>query len=248
MMSAGAIGYLSKSCEPRDVVFAIRRVIHGQRYIEGNVARALLEQGMDGRRTPIDDLSRRELEGLTMVSHAHTQDGIARRLCVSTKTVSTARTGAPRPPPGGPPPPGAPAGPGPAAGPAASASPTPMSPIYRGTTVCGRPPGPDELRRRASDPRGGGGARAVFCGGLRLSSPRTRPVPLRSFLRSQSFRPNPSTTWPSLGPRTRSASLVRVRPSCSSIPFPAPPSSPSAPQRGSATAASAEFIARSSPK
>lgn len=92
MMSAGAIGYLSKSCEPRDVVFAIRSVIHGQRYIEGNVARALLEQGMDGRRTPIDDLSRRELEVLTMVSHAHTQDDIARRLCVSPKTVSTYRT------------------------------------------------------------------------------------------------------------------------------------------------------------
>ena len=92
MMAAGAVGYLSKSCETRDLVHAIRSVIHGQRYIEGNVARALLEQGIDGRRTPIDELSKRELEVLTMVSHAHTQDDIARQLCVSPKTISTYRT------------------------------------------------------------------------------------------------------------------------------------------------------------
>ena len=92
MLSAGACGYLSKSCTPQELVSAVRGVTHGQRYVNADVAGNLVVNGLKGRQTPIDELSRRELEVLVMVSSAQSQQEIAQRLSVSPKTVSTYRT------------------------------------------------------------------------------------------------------------------------------------------------------------
>ena len=64
----------------------------GQRYMNGEVARNLFIQRVDGDGTPIDDLSRRELEVLLHVSRADNLQTIAQALNISPKTVSTYRT------------------------------------------------------------------------------------------------------------------------------------------------------------
>ncbi|MEM7407853.1 MAG: response regulator [Pseudomonadota bacterium] len=92
MMEAGACGYLSKSCTPAELVNAVHSVTHGQRFVNAEVASSLVASGMDGRRSPINDLSSRELQVLLMVSQAHSQSQIANQLCISPKTVSTYRT------------------------------------------------------------------------------------------------------------------------------------------------------------
>jgi two-component system, NarL family, invasion response regulator UvrY len=92
MLSAGACGYLSKACSARELFNAVRSVVQGHRYVSGDVARRMVVAGVDARRTPVDELSRRELEVLVMVSQAQTQHEIAESLCVSPKTVSTYRT------------------------------------------------------------------------------------------------------------------------------------------------------------
>ena len=92
MLSAGACGYLSKACSARELINAVRSVVQGQRYISGDVARRMVVAGVDAARSPVDELSRRELEVLVMVSQAQSPREIARSLCVSPKTVSTYRT------------------------------------------------------------------------------------------------------------------------------------------------------------
>ena len=92
MLSAGACGYLSKACAARELINAVRSVVQGHRYVSGDVARRMVVAGVDAKRSPVDDLSRRELEVLVMVSQAQTQREIAQSLCVSPKTVSTYRT------------------------------------------------------------------------------------------------------------------------------------------------------------
>ena len=92
VLASGASGYLSKSCTPKELIRAVRSVTHGQRYVNADVACNLVVSGFEGNNTPIDELSKRELEVLVMVSSAQSQSQIAERLSVSPKTVSTYRT------------------------------------------------------------------------------------------------------------------------------------------------------------
>ena len=92
LFDAGAVGYLSKDGESRELESAVRSVMFGQRYMNGEVARNLFIQRVDGEGTPIDDLSRRELEVLLHVSRADNLQTIAQALNISPKTVSTYRT------------------------------------------------------------------------------------------------------------------------------------------------------------
>ena len=92
MFEAGAVGYLSKTGEREELENAVRSVMFGQRYMDGEVARNLLMHRMRGSKTPIDELSRRELEVLVHLSKACTLSNIAEKLSISPKTVSTYRT------------------------------------------------------------------------------------------------------------------------------------------------------------
>ena len=47
---------------------------------------------IDGRHSPVDDLSPRELEVMLLVSQGHNLQEMSDRLCISPKTVSTLRS------------------------------------------------------------------------------------------------------------------------------------------------------------
>jgi len=84
-LSAGALGYLLKDCDPKDVVAAVRSVARGDVPIDPRVARALLP-GAGGQRSD-DALSARELQVLRLLARGQANKQIGRALGISERTV-----------------------------------------------------------------------------------------------------------------------------------------------------------------
>ena len=84
-LAAGAVGYLLKDCEPRDLLAAVRAAAQGHAPLDPRVAKALLPSAEPAR--PADDLSPRELQVLRLVTSGLANKQIARRLGISESTV-----------------------------------------------------------------------------------------------------------------------------------------------------------------
>lgn len=87
-LDVGGLGFVSKSCAPEELAEAVKRVAAGQPYIEHPIATRLAMN----RERPVDhrlkDMTQREMEVLLMYVRGESVTGIAKRLCVSNKTVS----------------------------------------------------------------------------------------------------------------------------------------------------------------
>lgn len=84
-LAAGAVGYLLKDCEPRDLLAAVRAAAQGHAPLDPRVAKALLPSAEPAR--PVDDLSPRELQVLRLVTRGLANKQIARNLGISESTV-----------------------------------------------------------------------------------------------------------------------------------------------------------------
>ena len=84
-LAAGAVGYLLKDTDPRDVISAVRQAAAGHVPIDARVAQALLP----GSQTPAagHTLSGREAEVLSLVAQGMANKQIARQLGISERTV-----------------------------------------------------------------------------------------------------------------------------------------------------------------
>lgn len=84
-LAAGAVGYLLKDSDPRDVIAAVRQAAAGHVPIDARVAQALLP----GSQTPAagHTLSGREAEVLSLVAQGMANKQIARQLGISERTV-----------------------------------------------------------------------------------------------------------------------------------------------------------------
>jgi len=92
-VEAGALGYITKQSAPEQLVKAIRQLKAGQRYFSARAADALalrVALGAKGQ-SPLDMLSRRELEVLRRLALGHTNREIASAYNISIKTVDTYR-------------------------------------------------------------------------------------------------------------------------------------------------------------
>lgn len=85
-LKCGARGYLTKYCEPEEVIDGIRRVAAGRRAFSPEIAEVLAGEalGSDG---PLTQLTPREFEVLRMLAHGESASGIASSMCLSPKTV-----------------------------------------------------------------------------------------------------------------------------------------------------------------
>lgn len=90
LLNAGASGYLTKGCASEELVQAIRQVNDGSRYISGDIAQQLaLSMLPGGNRSPLDELSSREIEVMMMLVQGEEVQTIAETLHISHKTVRT---------------------------------------------------------------------------------------------------------------------------------------------------------------
>jgi DNA-binding NarL/FixJ family response regulator len=83
-LEAGAIGYLLKDCDPRDVLAAIRSAASGHAPLDPRVARVLLPSTAP---KVSDSLSARELEVLQLVAKGLPNKLIGRNLGITERTV-----------------------------------------------------------------------------------------------------------------------------------------------------------------
>ena len=91
-LESGACGYLTRGCEPAEVVTAVRRASEGRRYVDAEVAQSMVIDRLNPGSSAIATLTARELTVMVMVSSGYDRQTISERLCLSPKTVSTYRT------------------------------------------------------------------------------------------------------------------------------------------------------------
>ncbi len=83
-LAAGAVGYLLKDCDPREVLAAIRSAALGHAPLDPRVARALLPSATS---RVSDTLSVRELQVLRLVTRGLANKQIGRALGITERTV-----------------------------------------------------------------------------------------------------------------------------------------------------------------
>ena len=86
-LEAGAHGYVSKNAAPGELLTAVRRIAHGERYIEAEIAQALILNDSKGVE-PLDALKPREIEIMRLLSSGCSLSEIAAALGVSYKTAA----------------------------------------------------------------------------------------------------------------------------------------------------------------
>jgi DNA-binding NarL/FixJ family response regulator len=92
VLRLGASGYLSKQCEPEEIVLAIRTTASGKRYVQPEIAELLAtHEAGDSRRQLHEMLSQREFQLLLHFAKGETSAEIAKTLSLSPKSVTTYR-------------------------------------------------------------------------------------------------------------------------------------------------------------
>lgn len=91
-LRAGALGYLTKSSEPDELIAAVRSVCEGRRYITATLADKLAQNLSEpGDKPPHERLSDREFEVFRMLASGKEVKEVAADLGLSVKTISTHR-------------------------------------------------------------------------------------------------------------------------------------------------------------
>ena len=91
-LRAGALGFVQKRSSITEIVQAVLTVLDGRRYLSPEVVASLGDVAIDAARSPLESLSAREREVLQLTVAGATSASIARRLCLSPKTVETYRS------------------------------------------------------------------------------------------------------------------------------------------------------------
>ena len=89
LLEAGAFGYVGKGGDAQELVRAVHDVAMGRRYLGTTIAQNLALANLEGSESPFDALSPRELEVALLLTQGLRQEEIARRLCLSAKTINT---------------------------------------------------------------------------------------------------------------------------------------------------------------
>jgi DNA-binding NarL/FixJ family response regulator len=88
---AGAAGYLTKESAPEELIYALRKVAEGGKYMSPALAERLASRFASHEKLPHEVLSDREYQVLHFLATGKTVSEIAKQLTLSVKTVSTYR-------------------------------------------------------------------------------------------------------------------------------------------------------------
>jgi DNA-binding NarL/FixJ family response regulator len=91
---AGAMGYLNKQESNEKLIESIRTVLAGERFLNPTISRRLINQSLgtrDKTKSPIENLTNRELEIFRMIGEGLTSGAIAERLFLSPYTIDSHR-------------------------------------------------------------------------------------------------------------------------------------------------------------
>jgi len=92
LVRAGAVGYIIKNTGSDELLRAVRKVMSGQIYITLEIAQKMaLRQVSNAAKSPFAQLSERELQVMWMVTRGQEVKDIAKKLCLSPKTINTYR-------------------------------------------------------------------------------------------------------------------------------------------------------------
>jgi len=93
VLRAGASGYLTKEGAPEELIYAIRKVVQGKKYVSASLAEKLVfDLDSDSQKPLHESLSDREFQVLCMIASGKTVSDISGELALSVKTISTYRT------------------------------------------------------------------------------------------------------------------------------------------------------------
>jgi two-component system invasion response regulator UvrY len=91
-LKAGAAGYMTKESAPEELVQAIRRIVHGGKYVSSMLAEKLAFHLEAETEKPLhDNLSDREYQVMLMIASGKRTGAVAEEMSLSVKTVSTYR-------------------------------------------------------------------------------------------------------------------------------------------------------------
>jgi two-component system invasion response regulator UvrY len=92
LLQAGACGYITKGCKSEEMIRAIRTIYKGQRYITPEIAQQIaIKRFTKGNDSPLELLSKRELQIMLMIIQGQKVPDIAVKLCLSPKTINSYR-------------------------------------------------------------------------------------------------------------------------------------------------------------
>jgi two-component system invasion response regulator UvrY len=92
LVEVGVSGYLTKNCSMQELYNAIHQVALGKHYISPPIAQELaLKNITNFERSPLDNLSSRELQMMLMIISGKSNQEIAQKLCLSSRTISAYR-------------------------------------------------------------------------------------------------------------------------------------------------------------
>ncbi|MBM4208802.1 MAG: response regulator [Gammaproteobacteria bacterium] len=91
-LKLGVMGFISKGSSFEEMVFALKKVMSGKRYLCAEVANNLTLQGLTGNNeSPFEKLSQRETEVVNLILQGKSVQEMADMLVISNKTVNTYR-------------------------------------------------------------------------------------------------------------------------------------------------------------
>lgn len=90
---AGAKGYIRKSENTEQILFAVRQIVRGEYYVSSKMVSKVFGSLFDSRKdtvgSPLEKLSDRELEVLQLIGEGHNTRRISEMLFLSIKTIQT---------------------------------------------------------------------------------------------------------------------------------------------------------------
>ncbi|MBA5639298.1 response regulator [Duganella sp. LX20W] len=88
-LKAGALGYLSKRCQPEELVRAVRQVGQGRRYIDPELAQAVALANLSGDADPASTLTEKEMQVFLQLAQGRSVNAVAQDFHLSPSTVGT---------------------------------------------------------------------------------------------------------------------------------------------------------------